>query len=141
MNYTLVNLTSPQSIGDNSTTPISWHQAINDSMGGWNIGAPTRITIPAGVSKVRFSGGTRWASNGTGIRQAYVAKNGGTGFDGEPANCLLPPPSNPLWQTLNGAIVDVTPGDYFEFFVIQKSGANLDFREGNSTWFQCEVIA
>ncbi|MCB1557229.1 MAG: hypothetical protein KDJ15_07960 [Alphaproteobacteria bacterium] len=84
----------------------------------WSAGNPTRLTIPAGVNKIRLSGSV-YINSSTAQLRARVYKNGGT-----------------IQQYIYGAynvnmrnipidtgILEVAEGDYFELSLYQSSGA------------------
>src|SRR5688500_15940146 len=56
---------------------IAWSSAIRDTDSFWSAGAPTRITIPPGVAKVRLSGSLAFeALTVAGSVAAIPLKNG-----------------------------------------------------------------
>ncbi len=135
----LVVLNANQSIPHNTLTAISWSSAIFDNIEAWNIGNPTRLTVPVGAKKVIISGNTRWAINETGLRLVQIAKNGG-GFAGMAQDQRLP--SQRSYANLKSAVINVNAGDYFELKVIQNSGGGaLNFEgDGSGAWFAMEVV-
>lgn len=143
MNITLLNLaTTHQSLADNTQAAIAWNTAVEDSMAGFNVGSPTRITIPAGVSKVRLSASAMFQPNATGLRRAWINKNGAAfvGMGHHSDQAMLDAAASQILPVIS-AVVDVVPGDYFELFAQQRSGAALNFVAGVQSWFQCEVVA
>lgn len=124
----LVTRSTNQTIGNNSATAMSWDTEVYDT-GAWHDGgAATRLTVPAGVSKVRVGGGLNWNSAGGGStpRNLIIKKNG-SGFAGQPSqveNMGATDGFVPM-NVVSGPI-DVTPGDYFELYALQVSGGSLD---------------
>jgi len=53
---TTLQLTAPFAVLANTVTPITWPLPVIDKLGMWSPGAPTLLTIPAGVKTVRLSG-------------------------------------------------------------------------------------
>jgi hypothetical protein len=130
----VVNRATVQSIPNATSTAISWDNVqVNDGTiyGG---GSPTRLTVPAGATRVRVTLSAYWAVNNTGIRNLKITINGASDivFDIRPA------------QNETGAAISrvylVTAGDYFEAFVNQNSGGALNIGGNNGTAFSLEVL-
>jgi len=127
-------------IPDAAETVVNWDGANFDDAAFWNSGAPSRITVPADVTRVRLSAGIRWPSAATGSRKITIKKNGGEAW----ATCDLS-----SVDTGNGTIltpiIEVIPGDYFEVYVEQDSGGPLDLETSTvnanrSNFFCVEVM-
>jgi hypothetical protein len=43
-------------------------------------------------------------------------------------------------QSIGSAVVDVTPGDYFEFIAQQTSGSSKSVAANEHTWFAIEAV-
>jgi hypothetical protein len=109
---------------------------VSDRDGFWSAGNATRPTA-AGVAKVRPQGQHRlglWRRRlpaRLGARNRYpvlwfgAAKEGDAGHSGV--------------QSIGSAVVDVTPGDYFEIIVRQTSGSTKNVAADELTWFALEV--
>lgn len=118
---------SVQSIADAADATVTWDLFYFDDLAFWDPVAPTRLTIPAGVTRVRLSAGIRWTPNATGNRKVRIR--------GNPAGVYE---ANAIWAaderdsgadgdcTLNTGILIVAAGDYFEVVVTQNSGAPLN---------------
>jgi hypothetical protein len=103
----------------------------------------SRVTVPAGVSKIKLAGQAAWTGNINGNRRLWVRKNGagvhqhGYGYAQE---------TNPGGSTcvlhVNSAVLNVSPGDYFELMAYQSSGGTLNVIDSadNLTWFTMEII-
>lgn len=136
---------STQTIPDATPTAVTWDSIQYDDLSFWSGGNPSRITIPAGVTRVRITGGIRWTASGTGERKLKVRSNGGTyeansiwGSDDRPSDASGD-------ATITSPILEVTAGQYFELIVEQNSGGGLDIdastAAGNHANFFCvEVI-
>lgn len=111
-----------------------------DSVGGWSAGAPTRWTVPAGVTEVRIRASVVFAA-GAGVRRAVQVRKGGVEFAGEGTSRFPNQSSAAIFAQCVTARLPVTAGDYFETFVEQESGVALDVLSHNSTWMEIEVIA
>ena len=122
---------------------VPWQQAVYDTDSFWSAGAPTRITIPAGVTRVRLHGSCELTTSGNaGSLAAFVwrngsrlryntgpsVRNGTTGFGDNVAST-------------DTAVISVVPGDFFELNVFRSglTGAN-DVQFDRSTWFALEVV-
>lgn len=133
--YALVQRTSSQAIAADTPTIINWNAETADTDGFHdNATNSSRLTVPAGMSKVRLSGNVRI---GTLVAQTVIKllKNGADvsgGFQDGTTTVGV--------QRNNGfsAILDVTPGDYFEMEITQSSGGNID--TSFSSWFSIEEV-
>lgn len=133
----LLTLNSNQTLENSGFEKIKWDKTIYNISGFWSADSPERITIPAGVKKVRLSANTIWESNNDGTRRIRVLKNGSYS-DG------LLYFNNPAGGTSavggSSAVVEVSEGDYFEFQAQQTSKTNLELRSDPYTWFALEVV-
>ncbi len=137
----LVNLTADESIAHNTWTSVPWDQAVYDTDAFWAASPnPERLTIPAGLTRVRLSANISFANNTTGIRGIRLFKNGG-GFDGT-ISVTRDATSGTGNTDFNGnsAIVTVAQNDFFELQVFQDSGGALNLRTANATWLSIERI-
>lgn len=144
---TVVVRTAVQSIANSTPAKVTWQATLADTSGAgvWQASAPTRLTVPIGVSRVRFHGQAGWDTNATGGRMAELLKNGG-GFTGGAARSTVPGVFSDT-QTAHGFTTPplaVSPGDYFELQVRQTSGSALDLHWGPSqtygTWLEMEIL-
>lgn len=135
----LVALSSNAVIANAVETMITWPAPIYDDAGFWGVGAPTRLTVPVGVSRLRITCQTTWDAQATGDRKLRVLKNGSIEGNGLPAMRLSGAGAADV-TILNASagIVPVTPGDYIQLAVYQDRGANLDLRAVN-TWMHVEA--
>ncbi|MBZ9713738.1 hypothetical protein [Deinococcus multiflagellatus] len=103
-------------------TALAWSEAAYDDQEFWSPAAPTRLTVPEGVSRVGLSGAVSFdGASATGYRSALIKKNGqrfAGGREGLQGNGLF------LTQA-STAMVPVQPGDFFELFAYQNSGSAL----------------
>lgn len=125
---------------------VPWQVTEYDTDGFWNAGATTRLTVPAGVQKVRLTGQVRITSSAT-AHGVYMSayKNGGDNFRGQPI-CSLRLGSTGFTDniyTLGGsAAIPVVAGDYFELRLNMSSAAAAmnDIVLDNRSWFGLEVV-
>lgn len=131
-----VKRTADLSIANNANLAVTWQAADFDTSAFWNAGAPTRLTVPSGVTKVKLSGGVRWVSNTTGSRLITLFKNGAS-VAGRFSQQSL---TGVIDQSGVSADIPVVAGDYFEMIVFQSSGGALNITASDVTWFQIEVV-
>lgn len=139
----LVYSETEQTIPDNTDTARTWTTVLHDYLGCWSAGNPTRLTVPAGVTKVKLSGNTRFsATTATGKFHFCVFKNGAL-FTGSPyleiatAGFSVYPAGN-----ITSPDLFVTPGDYFEFVVLQETGGPFTTENAVAgvNWFSMEIL-
>jgi hypothetical protein len=104
----------------------SWSTGANDNYddGGWfSSGAPSRLTVPSGVTRVQVGCNIKWEYNSASYRIVAIQLNasivsrfiqapisaGGVG----PESVIVTPP------------IDVSPGQYLEVLAAQESGSAL----------------
>ncbi len=117
-----------QAVNDNQQAIVTWDQKAYD-VGGWWAGAGNnRLVVPDGVSIVQVKFMLGWANNGAGARDHAIIMNGA---DLTPmcrsrqAPLLAASGVNDLFYVMSGPIA-VVPGDYFEGWAYQNSGAPLN---------------
>lgn len=122
---------------------VPWQASLYDTTGFWSAGAPTRITVPPGVSKARLVGAAEFTAsaqsgslfgsivrNGATIKMSLQKniREGTTGFT-----------SNTSWAWT--PVIPVAPGDYFELrFNRSGMAAISEVRHAASTFFSLEVV-
>jgi hypothetical protein len=114
---------------------VPWSATIVDNSGGcFDYGTNTRMTVPANVSRVRVSAGLTFSSNGSGIRQVSIKKNGAT------VTSQSQPGLGFNAFSLTTPVVNVIAGDYFEVMVYQNSGSTLTLNLNDGDFFNLEII-
>ena len=108
----------------------------------------SRLTVPAGVTFIRLSGGVQWTNNANAGRYLRIRKNGGFGsIDDAIAGAFIPtsttqPAGNQLFsaalQVESGTIL-CSSGDYFELGAFQNTLASINVL-ANQAWFEMEII-
>lgn len=137
----LVSLTGNKTIPDSTVTPVGWDSEVYDTDAIHdNVTNPSRLTVPAGVTKVRISASAMWVLNATGLRNLAVYKNGAS-FIGW-FNRFIQTSSTDNYGRLDAttAIVPCVAGDYFEIVVWHNAGGNLDLNNAAETWACMEII-
>lgn len=126
-----VRRTSNLSITANTVTVVTWQAADRDTDSIWSAGAPTRLTVPTGVTKVRLSAQLRYAASASVF--VLIGKNGDT-----PNGAVR---VNATGTGLFGAtdVLDVVAGDYFECSAF-SAGSSPSVTADYSTWFAMQII-
>ena len=106
-----------------------------------NVTTTARLTVPAGVSKIKLSAQIGWVLTTAGTeRVARITKNGlaadyaGRAVGGVGADRELAWASQ---ASLQSPVLEVVPGDYFIVEVRQDSGSGLNIQDA---WFSMEII-
>jgi hypothetical protein len=138
----LVYRSTNQTITNATPVAISWSNAQYDTDSIWAGGSPTRLAVPAGVNRVRLSGGAIWVSAANGLRLLNVKKNGGSFAGQSQSTESVSPTATAVSLNVTTPVLAVSGGDYFELFVNQSSGGVLDVAGGSTgpTWFAMEIL-
>ncbi|MEE8606718.1 MAG: hypothetical protein V3S55_03860 [Nitrospiraceae bacterium] len=138
----LVTDASTQSLPNNTWTAINFDTTEYDDAGIHDDAVNnTRLTVPAGVSKVRCQGQGAFAADPSNGRAHRITKNGAHSTIGLPRAeydtvVILEGHNNILT-----AVMKVIPGDYFEFEMWHNEGSALNTLNNNTNpWFQMEII-
>jgi hypothetical protein len=94
----------------------------------------TRLTIPAGISKIRLTGNTK-SDPGAGAFIVQIYKNGAE-YSLSPSVRVDSATSN-MGLNICSPVLNVIEGDYFELNVFCNSGKTFNTTQ---TWFSIEVI-
>jgi hypothetical protein len=133
-----------QVIPNTTNTVLAWDSESFDTATLHDIAVNnSRITIPTGgnIGTWRFSAVVAWADSNLGQRAITIRKNG----VGTVIAQLSAPPSAVAGinytQMLSTLVNAPTVGDYFEVFVFQLSGGNLNVIQGTTvTYFEAEHL-
>jgi hypothetical protein len=83
-----------------------------------------------------LKGNIHWTFDGSGYRHIWVHKNSalffGTAKESDQGDAGV--------QSIGSAVVDVTPGDYFEPIARQTSASTKNVAADELTWFAIEVV-
>jgi hypothetical protein len=133
----LVKKSTTQSATGGANTPVTWDQETYDE-GGWhdNVTNNTRLTVPAGVSRIRLTAGVL-RTDATSVWNVKFWKNGNASFDGA------------TWQVtdnasfgegsqISSAVLEVVEGDYFEAVVNTPTTGTI--YAGPETFFGIEKV-
>lgn len=103
--------TSAGTLPLSTTTYFAFQSVKNDALGMWNVGNPTRITVPsAGQYKVRC----RMNGTASGSYQIVIRKNGTT--------AVLNASNNPITGEIGDWIVTLAATDYLEVGAVVGTG-------------------
>ena len=122
---------------------IPFQSTVYDTDTFWDIAHPTRITVPAGVTKVRLQGSVSLKSGAdTGGVFVSFEKNGSGGTIGGGVFTVRQGTSGYTNNEFAAgtAVLPVTEGDYFELRVNSTSSSWDDVQAGIRTWFAIEVV-
>lgn len=124
---------------------VPWQAAEYDTDGFWNAGATTRLTIPAGVQKVRLGGQITLPDNALAHSVFMnIHKNGASNFVGQQVMNVRHGstgyPDNFYFLPM-GPAIPVVAGDYFELRVNTTATSlnAINVADGVS-WFAIEVV-
>jgi len=127
-----------QSLTTGVPTVIDFESVDFDDASFFDVGGgnPSRITIPAGISRVAISAFFVMRQNAVGDRQIQLLINGSVEIGREHALTIFTPTASEQPQlTFTTGPLAVVPGDFFEIEVLQRSGISLDlFRMNAQVW-------
>jgi hypothetical protein len=105
-----------------------------------NVTNNTRLTVPAGVTKVRLSGCASISNSTSGnFHELTIYKNGSLTYNGSPANRAEVTVTGHGLQIVT-PVLDVTAGDYFELKLSSETDTSIDLNSPR-TWFAMEIVA
>jgi uncharacterized protein YjlB len=133
-----VSLTANESIANATVIKVPFDQADIDIGGWWDSAAPTRLTVPAGITKVRLHAGFIWDAV-TGDRCFLrIIMNGATVSGGGGSD--LDQQYSQLSQSHATPTIVVSEGDYFEVQAYQNSGIAANILTNDNTYFSIEAV-
>jgi hypothetical protein len=117
---------------------VTFDDTLYDEGGWWSAGAPTRLTVPSGVSYVALSATVTMTNYTPQIVAAviYFAKNGSITFDGASGFCSF---SSEGSHAFTG-VLPASAGDYFEIFFKVFSDTSVDL-VADQCFFSTEVVS
>ncbi len=153
----LVFLDASQVLADDVPAAIVWTDEVTDTNDFSDISAagpnPGRLTVPAGVSRVKLTGqiGINWTNTPTTSwsLEALIRKNGAGTYPGKPIH-RIGTDAGSYYENMSfqvsTPVLAVSPGDYFELVVRwQDAGGSITLDafgtdNGDGCWFAIEVI-
>ncbi|MGI9501544.1 MAG: hypothetical protein ACR2RE_00630, partial [Geminicoccaceae bacterium] len=133
----LLERTSNLSISTNSYVPIPWQSQGYDTDAFWDVGQPTRLTVPSGVTKVRLTANIEWQSSPS-AQLVQIRKNGGSVLGGGSVIIRGDGGYSNQMRNLISAVLPVIAGDWFELALYIGSSGEL--KSDHRTWFAVEVV-
>lgn len=118
-------------------TPIQWNVEHRDTSNLWDVGAPSRFTIPAGVTKIRLMAGFQIDAADQADNNQFTFRKNGSDF----------PSGRVIWSFGGGGytnpgcfgvsdVIDVVPGDYFECVYFISASLSVT----SSAFFAIELV-
>ncbi|CAK0740475.1 hypothetical protein CCP3SC1_1200008 [Gammaproteobacteria bacterium] len=136
---TSLYLATSQTIPNNTETVVTWSgERYSGGFGIWSAGTPTRVNVPSGARRVRVSAGTSWDASSDGQFVARIRSNSGANWAKD--NRYGTASNGSGSATLITPIIDVSSITYFELYLIQVTGGNLDLLATNATYLTLEVL-
>lgn len=127
--------TTNQNIPVASPTIVNFESELYDDAAIWNAGSPSRLTVPAGYTRVRMSFGLLWSWSTTYDWVVFMYKNG-SAFNGSPPAFSFTRPSD----SAISAIVPVVGGDFFQLEVSHTGAGTQQILSNTGTWFSMEIL-
>lgn len=136
------------SVADSALATISWDAQTGDTVSAWVISAPTRITVPAGYTKIRLcanlqiDGMTGAASNC--MIPFWITRNGAN-WTGQPYTmATVYSSATTLAINLSSGWMTTSATNYFELNFINYTGHLVNYCNSgtqiNRTWFFAEFL-
>ena len=137
----MVNLTNHVATAHNTALIVPWEAEVYDVGGWWAGGDPTKLTVPAGVDRVRLSLSLGWESNDVGYRVVMTYKNGATHQNegGAWIRRVYGALGSAAVITFTSGVISVVPTNYFEVRGIQTSTGALNY-EKDFSYFSIEKV-
>lgn len=134
------------SVSNATWTVVPWDvEAFDDAAAHSTSSNTSRIVVPSGYTRARFTAYANWASNNTGARRISIERNAGgvQGAGSGDAASGLQAAQNESGRNADTGVLTVTAGDYYEMFVQQESGGALNLigplgSFGGRSYFQAE---
>ncbi len=137
----LVKKAADQTAANYTTdTAVTWDAEEYDT-GGWhdNVTNSERLTVPAGVTRVRVVGQVRLTSmTADEWVQLYIRKNGSAAYAGIPYHMAEIGTSTPALQVVTPPLV-VVAGDYFDLVLAVEADTSITLQASRS-WFSIERL-
>jgi hypothetical protein len=133
----LVRRSTNFSVSTGGYVAIPWESAVYDSDALWDAGQATRLTVPAGVTKVRLTGNIEWQTSPT-SQLVEIRKNDGAVVGGGSFIVRGDSGYSNQMRNIASAVLPVVAGDWFELAVFV--GTSGELRSLERTWFAIEVV-
>ncbi len=121
-------------------TALTWSDVVYDTDNIHDIGSPTRLTIPSGISKIKITGCVAFRENTSGRRVAFIYKNGDGSYNGRASVTVVPVAGTATVFQVSSPVLTVVAGDYFEIMAQQTSGQDIHVTDWYNIWVAIEAI-
>lgn len=120
------------------SAPLTWGQANWDKRKAWSASAPTRLTVPKGVSYVRLTGGLYWSESSLSqralslqiLKDGSAVEGGGRVHLETAGDCVM---------NVESGVLQVSEGEYFEL-VANNGGSEISANNLANTFFSMEFV-
>ncbi len=135
-----VHSSTIQSIPNAVLTPLNFDTEIYDTDSIHSTSTPSRMTIPAGVTKTRFNGAVQITANSSGNRYIQLYRNGSAVIPA--VQSFLAGAITHSRLNLVSPVILCTSADYYELCVYQDCGSSLNtINDGIlMPWFAMEIV-
>jgi hypothetical protein len=128
-----------------SGTAIPWQTADIDTDSIFSLGAPTRLTVPNGVTKVRLFTSLQYEDLLTAGTVAITFRKNGASFTGTDRRGQVTVRSGTTGNNANivcgfSGALSVAGGDYFEVLSFISMSNQDELQATSQTWFEMEII-
>lgn len=128
--YAVVSKTANQALTGGVSTTLTWDSEVADTNAFHdNVTNNSRLTVPSGVTRVKLVANLKSTSNVNTTYIVQITKNGT--FTG--AGCVVTCSTFTGLVNLSTALLEVTPGDYFELVAISTNAQTV--ATADTTWF------
>ena len=138
-----VRLSAAISIANSTNTIIDWDSEDYDTSTIHDtVTNPSRLTVPAGVTRIKLHAQICFDANATGVRRVLIYKYGAE-WVRQPYVNIAAPATGPGIIIISSPAYTVSATDYFTVAVLQSSGGALNLAGGNSnpsSYFAMEII-
>ena len=129
-----------QLIPNDTIMALTWTDVVYDTDNIHDIGSPTRLTIPSGISKIKITGSVGFHENTGGRRVVFIYKNGDGRYSGRASVTVVPVAGTATVVQVSSPVLPVVAGDYFEIMVQQTSGQDIYITDYYNVWVAIEAI-
>ena len=128
----IIRPAAPITPGVNVWTTITLPLPQVDTAGFWNVGAPTRLTVPTNIEIVEVNCDVKQESSGGPLLAIRIRLNGVTDVAWSQATS-----SGTVGDHVSTGPIQVVAGDYFEFLTFPTRAGNFP---AGPTWFGATIL-
>lgn len=130
-----IRASSGGAIPNSVSTLVPFDVADFDTDGFWDGANPERLTVPVGIKKARLTVNFVLSNLMTTECKYYVYLNGSNTYNGR-----LSAQSMDSGAFSGSVVMDVSEGDYLEFYILQVSGSTQYIASSRETWMSIEKV-